>query len=448
MSLNALLDRAVEAAVGLELRRVPPEALEQAGHIIADTVGVSRGGGREPAMERLLMLSSSEGTIGRRAGSGLETTILRSSTVLSTPTLASSPEHAAFLNATAGSFLEMDEGIRPTGHPAMQLVPAAIAVAEQLGSSGEALLRAVIAGYETTFRLFHAFRLRYPVHPHGHFGAVGGAVAVALLRGVDPVAAARIAATTPVLSIWDACYEGATARNSWMGMAAASAVRASTLAQAGFTGSSRSMEIAFDGIAGDLVDPEALTAPLDHDRLGITGNYYKRHSACALTHAALDALFQLSLPDPERIERILVETVSNNLKLDRQAGPSDLSARFSLPYAMATGVLTGRSDPDAFRFRAETGALAERVEVTVAPELEARWPDASPARVTVHWDGGSASAEVENPHGYHTDPMTPAELRGKFEALVADERVATLWWERLTGLAAIDDCAGLLAGDA
>jgi len=62
--------------------------------------------------------------------------------------------------------------------------------------------------------------MRYPVHSHGHLGAVGAAVAVARLDGEDPLAVASIAAGTPLLTSWQPCYEGATVRNTFIGYAA------------------------------------------------------------------------------------------------------------------------------------------------------------------------------------------------------------------------------------
>jgi 2-methylcitrate dehydratase PrpD len=442
----SLLDRAVTISTALELDQVPPEAIRQAGYVIADTVGVSCAGTRQPEMRGLLELSRAEGTVGDPVGeaSGASDP-QRAASVLSMPRSASTPAQAAFLNATAGSFLELDEGMRPTGHPAMQMVPAALAVAEARGASGAEVLRAVLAGYEATSRLFRAFRLRYPVHPHGHLGAIGAAVAVALLERTDPVRAARIAGTTPILSVWDACYEGATARNTWMGLAAQSAVRASMLARAGFAGSASALEVAFGQVAGDLVDRDAIEAPLDYSRLGIRSNYFKLHSACALSHAALDAMQQLRAPEARSIESIVVETVSNNMKLNRQPQPNDLSARFSLPYAVATAAILGRTDPEAFSYRPDVAELARRVEVRTAEDLEASWPDSSPARVTLLTADGVQTAQVQNPHGHHAEPVTETELRAKFDSLVDDHARADAWWGRLTGLREVESCSTLFA---
>lgn len=434
----SLLDLAVGRAADLNLARIPAASLKRAGHIIADTVGVSCAGARQAPV---LALAGIERRLGR-LGEGVQ-----GATVFGGSSVRADPERAAFLNATAGSFVELDEGMRPTGHPGMQVVIPAVAAAEAEKAHGQSLLRAVIAGYEVTARLFTAYRLTYPAHPHGHFGAVGGAVAVAMILDQDPIEAARIAATSPILSVWDACFEGATARNTWMGSAAELAVRASRLAEAGFTGSPTSLESSFGALAGTLVDQEALTAPLDYEGLGVTRNYFKIHSACALSHAAVDAVRRLPVLDPASIERVDVETVENNMKLARQAAPNALSARFSLPYVVAAALLGRGLDADGFQFEPETARLAARVEPRVAEDLQAQWPGASPARVTVRTtDGKSYAAQVDNPHGHYRDPLTEAEVEQKFLGLTGGGAASRAWWSRMTNLFDVPDCSRLFFG--
>lgn len=431
--MEAEWTQAVREAAELDLTLVPSQVVEQLGRVVADTVGVCIAGHREAPMRSLLSDDVLGGVVTATTSGG--------ATVLEEGGALADPETAAFLNATAGSFLELDEGMRPTGHPAMQIVPAALGVAETLNASGAALARAVLAGYEVTARLFTAYRLTYPVHPHGHFGAVGAAVAAALLSDTDLVGAAEVAATTPVLSVWNACYEGATARNTYMGIASANGVRATRLSRAGFTGSREALPVAFGEIAGQLVDASALTRPLDYAALGITRNYFKRHSACALTHAAIDALLDMELPAAADIDRIEVETVENNMKLAREARGNDLSARFSLPYAVAAVVMSGTSGPDTFRYDPRVADFARRVEVTVAPDLEELWPDASPTRLTVHWAGGQVRKQVDNPYGHHSFPITETDLRAKFTENVGSG--AESLWARLARLPEVADCAVL-----
>ena len=429
---------AVDRAVDLARSPVPDHVLAHTRLVVADTVGVAIAGGRSPEIRALIAPDAPDALSPRMDGGG-------ECTLLSPGAGRTDPETAAFVNATAGTFLELDEGMRPTGHPGMHVVPAALAAAEALHADGTSLLRAVLAGYEVTARLFGAYRLRYPTHPHGHFGAVGAAVAVALLAGEDPRAAATVAATTPLLPVWDACYDGATTRNSFTGVAASTGVRSVRMARAGFTGSAQALDTAFTELVADLVDLSALTGPTDPDRPAVTRNYFKRHSACALAHGALDAILEMSLPPADEIDRIHVETVSNNLKIARAPRPNDLSARFSLPYAVAAAV-TGRTDPEGTRYRSGVALLAERVEVTSRSDFDEAWPDRTPTRVVVQWDGGEAEGFSENPHGHHASPMTSDELAAKFAALVGDG--AGELWHDLLALDARDDVGDLFRGRA
>ncbi len=425
----------VSSAVGLELDEVPGEVLAHAARVFADTVGVAMGGAKRPEIEAYVR---GDGRLFGPPAAG-------DASLLVAGFPGAEPATAAYVNATAGTFLELDEGYRPTGHPAMHVVPAALAAAQALRSSGRELLAAILGGYEVTARLFEAYRLTYPVHPHGHFGAVGAAVAVARLAGADPVEPATIAATLPLLPVWQPCYEGATARNAYTGTAARLGIEALRMAAAGFTGSREAQAAAFGGLAGALVRPEVLAEPVRPAGMRVTRNYMKLHSACALSHSALDAVLALGPLQAGGVTRVEVETVSNNLKISRQARPNDLSARFSTPYAVAAAIIHGHTGPEAFEPDERVAELAGRVEVRAAEELEDSWPDAAPARVTVHTDAGVLTRQVENPHGHHSDPTRPDELRAKFEALVGGEDPNGLY-ERLLGVVEVEDTAHIFDG--
>src|SRR5579871_3536619 len=84
--------------------------------VIADTIGAISGGARVPAMRRVAdRLAAGDGAA-----------------VIGGEARSAAPEAAAFVNSMAGCWLEMDEGIRPTGHPAVHVVPAALAVAQSV----------------------------------------------------------------------------------------------------------------------------------------------------------------------------------------------------------------------------------------------------------------------------------------------------------------------------
>ena len=159
----------------------------------------------------------------------------------------------------------------------------------------------------------------------------------------------------------------------------------------------------------------------------------KLHSACALSHSALDAVLVLELlPAAEEVEGVEVETVSNNLKIAQQARSNDLSTRFSLPYATAAAIVHGHTRPEAFVPDRRVAGLAQRVEVR-GPDLEDAWPDAAPARVTVRTRNATYTQRVDNPRGHYSNPASADELRGKFELLVGGEDAGYLY-ERLLNM--------------
>jgi 2-methylcitrate dehydratase PrpD len=404
------VERLARAACALELAAVPDQTRAHAVDVIADTIGVMVGGGRSP---EVAALATGEKDPLASDGSGRAQLVTRDERRADAAT-------AAFVNATAGTFLELDEGVRPTGHPAIHVVPAALAAAQTLGRSGAELLLAVLSGYEVAARLYQAYRLRYPVHPHGNLAAVGAAVAVSRLCGSDPAAPAAIAATLPLLAVWQPTFEGATVRNAYTGFGAAVGVLANRMAAAGFSGSAGALPAAFGEVAGELVDPGALDAPVDPSNLWITHDYMKVYSACALSHSAIDAVLSLGPIDAGAVRSIEVVTVPNSLKLDHQPRENDLSTRFSLPYAVATAIVNGHAHPSAFTPEPRAMELARAVTVYTTPELENMWPERNATRVVVHLDDDERSATVDNPPGHESRRLTADDLREKFTMLVTD----------------------------
>ena len=67
------------------------------------------------------------------------------------------PEWAVFSNAIAAHSIELDDTHSASSlHPAVVVIPAALAAAELEGSSGTEFIAAVVAGYEVACRLGRA----------------------------------------------------------------------------------------------------------------------------------------------------------------------------------------------------------------------------------------------------------------------------------------------------
>lgn len=405
-------------SVDLSWSEIPEAVRDRTRLVLFDTLGVMMAGAATPEVRALAGSNPATGPaplagLGRWA----------------------SPEFSCWVNGAAVCSLELDEGSKfARGHPAAHVVPAALATGA--GREGEEWLAALLAGYEVAARFGRATTLNRGVHPHGTWGATGAATAVARLSGLDAggtAAAIDAAAGLSGAPPFEAALTGHPVRNLWVGAANAAGVMAARLAGSG----NRMVEGMAAPTFGELIgsfDPEPLRVPLA-DRFEITGGYFKRHAACAYTHAPADAILELrndGLLPVEEIESITVETYRLAAALNRVEWPTRLASMFSVPYVVAVTLLEGAFGPSAsdqaHRADPAVAALVERITVVATPEFDRRLPDRRGARVTVATkDGTQRSAEVEQPVGDAAHaPFGWDEIRSKITGLIGPARASSL----------------------
>lgn len=333
----------------------------------------------------------------------------------------------AFLGGTAGTMLEIDEGNQyARGHPAIHVAPALLAVAGQQAISGREFILAMALGYEIGARIGIASKLRVTMHPHGTWGVVGAALGVAKLHRADAGQIAAIINVSSNLGLTTSrrtMLEGATVRNSYAGFANMLGMMAWDMVQAGLTGEADGVGSVYNGIAAKHWTPSEMTAEMG-ERWEIARNYFKRHAACRYNHGALDALEQIIAAhgaelNPDRIERIAIETYVWAAQLDHAEPASMLAAKFSMPFSLATRIIQGHAKLNAFRdaarLDARTRALAQRISVDEDPALTARLPGERPARVTIHFrDQTSITREVAINRGDTENPYSAEDVIEKF----------------------------------
>ncbi|GAA0235678.1 MmgE/PrpD family protein [Cryptosporangium japonicum] len=334
---------------------------------------------------------------------------------------STTPDAAAWLNATALVSLELDEGNRfAGGHPAAHGWPAVLALAGARDADGPTTAAALVVAYEVAARFGRATRLRPGTHPHGTWGATGAAAGCARLLGLsaDATAAAiDTAAGMAVAGPFVAALDGNPVRDEWVGAANQSGLAAARLAAAGLARDTGIAGHSLGGLLGTF-DPAPLTEELGQ-RWDLELGYFKRHASCAYTHPTADAVLDLRPRVPlEDVDRVDVETYTAAAALDRVDCPTRLAAMFSVPFVVATALREGAVRPDAFTRIDAARPLMSRVHLAVAPDLDAAVPEHRGARVRVTLRSGEVvRAEV-------TDPIGDA-ARGPFgaadvEALLAD----------------------------
>ena len=347
------------------------------------------------------------------------------------------PMFAALANGTAGVALEMDEGNRwGGGHPSIHVLPATLAVAEELQVDGRRFIEALVAGYEVTSRLGGASQVRPNVHSHGTWGTAGAAVAVAKLRDHDAAVlrtVINLATSMSPANSWAPCFEGATIRNLYPGRSNLQGILATHLLACGYTAVHDAPSDLYGTILGERFDREAVVEGVSaEDRVSvyrIERNYFKFHACCLYNHPVLDAVHALVQDDGLAAHDIRRIRVTSLPFVTRMADPSPanmLAAKFSVPYAVAAAVVKGTTDVSAFRDAVREDAtvrqLAARVEVAGDDTMSLRGgPDQATARISVELgDGRILTRQASIVHGDAANPRSRPELEAKFRALASE----------------------------
>ena len=404
------LDTLSEFAATLDFAALPASLQQQAHYVVADTFGAIAAGSAEPELQQFAEHFAKESGPASLIGLGRKT----------------SADCAAMVNGAAGTFLEMDEGNRfARGHPSIHVLPAALAYAEQHNATGAEFMAAIVVGYEVGARLGIASNLRGSMHPHGTWGTVGAAAAVARLARFDAAQmreAINVASSLTLASSKRTMLEGGLVRNLYAGVSNQMGLLALTLVQSGIGGERDGLASVFGEVVSEQFDPNQMIAELG-TRWEIDRNYFKLHSCCRYNHGTLDALDRLfakhGTPKPDEIRRIKVTSYRYAAELNDTAPRNTLAAKFSVPFAVATRIVNGTSRLSSFTWDAvrdpNVAALAQRVEVSEDPAMTARLPLERPARVEMLFaDGRSWSEEVGTNRGDDADPYTRAELDAKF----------------------------------
>ena len=403
---------------GLRYRDIPKDALPFIHTGITDCVGVMIAGAREPAPQILKDMLAPGGN---------------ESTLLFGEGRASAPE-AAWINGTAAHALDFDD-VAQRGHPSTVLVPAILAEAEALGASGEAMVVAYAAGYETWAELVRRDPDQHHNkgwHPTGIFGAIGAAAACASLRKLDAEKASHAIALGASQSAGIMSNFGTMTKPFHAGRAAHAGVVAARLAEKGFTASLDALEhpqgfLSAVSPAGRIDVESPLEAgiawKLPKNRLSV-----KKYPMCFCTHRALDGMLDLLAAekiDADKVAKVIVSTSQRNANILRNHAPqTGLEAKFSMEFAMASALIAKRAGlaelTDAFVQRDEVQSLMKRVAVTPDQQEDA-FGYAPFDLVTVETTDGRRieSGQISKVRGGPDLPLNREELWAKFEGCVA-----------------------------
>jgi 2-methylcitrate dehydratase PrpD len=414
--------RLAEFLAGLRYADLPAEVVTMAKELFVDWLGSALAGAGSHQVRAFQALAAKMGP----ATGPSEVLVDRSGT---------SPLFAAMINAAASHVVEQDDVHNGSVfHPATVVFPAALAVAQAEGRSGQDLLVAAVAGYEAGIRVGEFLgRSHYKVfHTTGTAGTLAAAVAAGKLLGLDAegLQQALGSAGTQAAGLWEFLRDAADSKQLHTAKAASDGLLAAELARSGFTGARAILE-GPQGMAAGMssdADPARLT-----DRLGTrwatVETSYKFHAACRHTHPAADALLLLL-----RRERFAAADVAEVVARVHQGAIDVLGpvvvpttvhqAKFSMGTVLGLCAVHGAAGLGEFETQAlqdpRVAAFREKVRMVLDEEVNHAYPARWIGKVEVRTrDGRTHSARVDVPKGDPGNSLSRAELTNKALRLAA-----------------------------
>lgn len=404
----------------LRYEDIPAPALQRAKDCITDAVATIVYGADLPWSRIIIDYARGVGSGGR-------------SQILGTGAAGVHPAMAALAQGAMAHAFELDNLTKPDsgGHPGAVLFSAGLAIAQDRGLGGRALLTALVAGAEVMIRIGYATEHsdeERGFHAPSACGPFGGAITVGHLLGFD---AARM---TDALGIAGSCSggllafahsgDGAMVKRFNLGRGAEGGVVAASLASAGFNGPSKVIE----GEGGFLRafcpkwDAAQLTDGLGTDFKTMT-IMIKRYACHITAHTPVEAILDLRQHHgfaPADIVKIEIAGSPRMATVNNIPAPGDaLLAQFSIPFCVALAMYRDPIDPDSFDAAVwqdpQIRAMAQRVTMSVAPG-QSNLDLATTVTVTLE-DGRVLSQHVTAFTGTPERPLDREGLRHKFMLL-------------------------------
>jgi 2-methylcitrate dehydratase PrpD len=342
------------------------------------------------------------------------------------------------VNAACGNMLEMDDLDRVSIlHPGPVIIPAAIAVAEQVGASGQQLLGAITRGYEATIRIGRALGTKHYAFFHntstcGTFGAAAAAASL-LQLDVEQTTWALANAGSRTGGLWQMRHESCETKSLHNVQAAQTGVQAALLAVQGVRGPATLLEGPQGMFAAMSLGTSArdVVTALDRDWL-IHGVSFKPWPACRHAHPTIDAALALRVMGVRAAEIEAVEILTYKSAIDFCDKPSpitELEAKFSLQHCAA--VVFAHGEPKFRHFAesdlqsADVARLRARVRVNELTALTDAFPQHYGACVAVTLkDGRTLSHLQTDAKGDPELPMSTQEIVEKALLLLAEAKYA------------------------
>ncbi|MCL1828837.1 MAG: MmgE/PrpD family protein [Oscillospiraceae bacterium] len=422
---------------------IPKSVLDQTKQIIIDYLGCAIGGA-DAETTRMIKKIFTDGAGNCAVFNGEKATV----------------ERAAFINAAASHTLELDDSRNDAGgHPAVVVIPAAMAMAEEVNAGGSDFIYSVLWGYDMMTRVGKGVvpencfgRGWHPTATNGIFGAT---LATGLLLKLNEKQLANAWGIAYGFASGNLeCYADNTlTKRLNPANAARGATDAARLALVGYSGP----RWCFEGKHGyftaftDDPEPVRMLENMDFSDYAVTGVAFKPHACCRLSHSPIDSVIKIMRDEglkADNIDKVVIDVCQTAVRAvveprELKYDPCNIAgAQFSLPYSVACAALFG--DVSVTQFTEEKlrdkniRDFMKKVEMIKTGEMDAWLPDIFAATAEIFTKDGRRFKELTKfSKGEPSNPMTVEEIKNKFLSLAVPavgEKRATEIYDAVTDL--------------
>ena len=421
--MPTLSEQLADFTARLSLEEVPGPVALRAKHLLLDAIGCGFAARKEPFAGIIAA------SVAKLAGEGPRRTL---GMAYRLPL-----RDAAVVNGMLMHGLDYDD-THADGviHLTVSTFPAGLATAAHAGASGAELLAAYIAGVEAGARIASVVRSGFHqvgFHPTG----VVGAFAASLVAGrLMKLTAQRLAGAQGIaLSLASGSLQfiedGSWTKRIHPGWAAACGITAASLAADDIPAPREAYEGRFGLYRSHLPPAELAACDFPRATAGLGASWeienvaVKPFPACHFVHGCADAAIALHRAgiDPARVRSIIarvpegvVKAVCEPLAAKRRP-QSDYDAKFSIPYAVASGLARGRLGlaelaPEAL-VEPRIEKLMDQVEYEI--DVDSTFPRHYSGEVVVTLENGRTAANrVAVNRGNPDRPLSNAEIEAKY----------------------------------
>ena len=339
-------------------------------------------------------------------------------------------KETVFLNGLNGHALDFDDGtnsgIIHLGSPIFSLL---LPLAQRYGKSVDEVLKAAVTGYEVSYTMAVSIQPGHKAmgyHATGTCGTLGATLAAAYMLGFSDeerfhAFASACVAASGMLKVLD---DGSELKPYNVAKTALLSLTAIQLGKSGFKGHADPLGgRGFFKMMTGKEDVE-LKPVLLNGTYAIMKSYTKPYASCRYTHPAVEAAIHLR-PSvmASDVEEIDIKTydlaVSGH---DHTEIPGSYSAKMSIPYATAAGLIYGKAGLQEFteeRVKEKNILeLTKKIHVSSDDALSAVFPEIQAAVVTIKTKNGEYTDRVDFPKGEPENPLTDEEFRSRYDGLM------------------------------